>query len=201
MAGPPGKADVGYTVAGVAIAIVGWIVGTALVSRAATFSAAPGISVFALVYVLAQADERLVELTLSIADAVATRIGKQLAPTTKAKALVALSAASAAGAAGMAGAAAPAGGAGPAATTAKEEADGAAADTHAMAFGLSLGFAFVACGYFEIGFLKLIGVTGTPLWVDRFLSALIIAGGSKPLHDLITKVQKSKEKDEQAAGG
>lgn len=167
------KAALGYTIAGSVLAVGGWLVGMTLVSQPPIFTAAEGVSVFALVYVLAQGVERLVEIVLAVVESVAKSIGKEVAPTTKVLAIKANS---------------------------KDEAESAEADTRALAFGLALGSAFVACSYFEVGLLKLIGVTELEGWVDRFVSGLIVAGGSKPLHDLITKVQKSKEKDERAAG-
>lgn len=178
------KADLGYSLAGLGLACVGWIVGTNLVSQDPTFKAAAGISVFALVYVLAQGVERVVELVLSVIDSMASKAGKEVATTTKAKALKAVAAAPPA----------------TAASADKEKALSAESDTHALAFGLALGIAFIACGYFEVGLLGMIGVTGMESWVDRLTSGLIIAGGSKPLHDLISKIEKSKQKDEQSTG-
>jgi hypothetical protein len=186
------KAAPGYSLAGLGLAVVGWIAGTSLVSQSPTFTPMEGIGVFALVYILAQAVERLVEIILSVVDSLAGKAGKELAPTTKAKALRALSAVPAA-------AAAPAGVAANAAAIEKEQARSAESDTHALAFGLALGIAFLGCGYFEVGLLKLIGVEQVPIWVDRFVSGIIVAGGAKPLHDLISKVQTSKQKDQEAA--
>lgn len=44
--------------------------------------------------------------------------------------------------------------------------------------------------------LHLIGVTGGPSWLDILVTGLAIGGGTKPLHDLITRIEKSKEKAE-----
>jgi len=60
-------------------------------SRSSTLT---GISVFALVYVLAHAVERIVELTLSIVDSLATSFNREPATTTKSKALRSLAASS-----------------------------------------------------------------------------------------------------------
>lgn len=177
------KAEPGYLVAGLALAALGWAAGTMLVSQKPTFEPAEGIGVFALVYVLAQAVERLVEFVLTLLDRVAVKADKELATTTKAKAITALSAQPADTAA---------------ASTEKTKARSAESDTQALAFGLAIGIAFIACGYFEVGLLGLIGVANLEGWADRLVSGLIIAGGSKPLHDLISKIQKSKQKDEQA---
>ncbi|HEX2039964.1 MAG TPA: hypothetical protein VHF47_09575 [Acidimicrobiales bacterium] len=172
------KANKGYAIAGLLLAIAGWIGGLFLVDERPTFKPPAEIGLFALVYVLAQAIERVVEITLLWLDAAFTGAGQRLAPTRKAEAVRLL-------------AAAPA----PAPATA-EEAEQAESDTRALAFGLAAGLAFVACSYFEIGLLSMIGVKGVEPWFDRFVSAVVVAGGSKPLHDLISKIQKSKQKDE-----
>ena len=177
------KADPGYAAAGTLLAAAGWIAGTALVGEDPSFKPVEGISVFALVYVLAQAVERVVEGVLAVLEGFAKVAGKQLATTTKAEATRALRSAATA----------------PGVIEQSAKAEAATSDTRALAFGLSLAIGFVACGYFEIGLMRLIGVSGVEGWVDRLASAIIIAGGAKPLHDLISKIQKSKEKDEQTS--
>ncbi|MFD8103202.1 hypothetical protein ACFV24_27060 [Nocardia fluminea] len=72
----------------------------------------------------------------------------------------------------------------------------------ALAAGISFALAFVFLAWFEVGLLKSLiapasgGESGshtvTPC-VDWLITALVISGGAKSLHELITKVQKSKE--------
>lgn len=72
----------------------------------------------------------------------------------------------------------------------------------ALAAGISFALAFVFLAWFEVGLLKSLiapasgGESGshavTP-YVDWLVTALVISGGAKSLHELITKVQKSKE--------
>jgi hypothetical protein len=176
------KANLGYTVAGLLLALVGWIGGLRLLDQTPSFDPPDDIGLFALVYVLAQAIERVVEFVLLSVESAFKRTGTKLSTTRKAEAARLL-----------ASTAAPA-------TTTAEEAEKAEADTRALAFGLAVGLAFVACGYFEVGLLDIIGVENVEPWVDRMVSALVIAGGSKPLHDLISKIQKSKQKDERQLG-
>jgi hypothetical protein len=37
-----------------------------------------------------------------------------------------------------------------------------------------------------------IGVTTAPLWMDIAVTGLAVGAGTKPLHDLISKIEKSK---------
>lgn len=54
-------------------------------------------------------------------------------------------------------------------------------------------FASATAGLF---LLHLIGVAGAPSWMDILVTGLAIGGGTKPLHDLIARIEKSKEKAE-----
>ncbi len=56
----------------------------------------------------------------------------------------------------------------------------------AAASGLGIIFS-----YFLIGLFALVGITCIPHWVDVIVSGIILGGGSKPLHDLIGKIEKS----------
>ena len=55
----------------------------------------------------------------------------------------------------------------------------------AAASGLGIVFS-----YFLIGLFALVGITCIPHWIDVIVSGIIIGGGSKPLHDLIGKIEK-----------
>src|SRR5687768_8278782 len=107
------KADLGYLVAGFALAVLGLISGDVLWDKAGTYDPKQAdVSVFALVYVLAQGVERIVEVTLAFVGGVARLLQKELATTTKARALQEAD---------------------------KAQVDSAEADTRALAFGLALG--------------------------------------------------------------
>lgn len=53
--------------------------------------------------------------------------------------------------------------------------------------------AFIAGAY---SFLDAIGFEGTPAPVDIVISGLAVGSGTKPLHDLISSLQKAKEERE-----
>jgi hypothetical protein len=40
------------------------------------------------------------------------------------------------------------------------------------------------------------GWQGIPVWVDAIVTGIVVGSGTKPLHDVISKVQKNKEKSE-----
>jgi hypothetical protein len=58
---------------------------------------------------------------------------------------------------------------------------------------------------FELDFLSVVGVgfEKNRVWLHVFATALVIGGGTKPLHDLITRIQKAKDnaKDPKDVGG
>jgi hypothetical protein len=55
----------------------------------------------------------------------------------------------------------------------------------------------------RLDFLDAVGATSGPAWMHAFATALVIGGGTKPLHDLLTRIQKSKDnaKDPKEVGG
>ncbi|MGI8758045.1 MAG: hypothetical protein ACR2K0_01930 [Acidimicrobiales bacterium] len=59
--------------------------------------------------------------------------------------------------------------------------------------------AMLLSGSMGLFLLHLIGVTGGPPWLDILVTGLAIGGGTKPLHDLITRIEKGKEKAEKEA--
>lgn len=52
------------------------------------------------------------------------------------------------------------------------------------------------CGLFGILLLRLVGLKGVPAECDIVLTGLAVGSGTKPLHDLISNVQKAKDQKE-----
>jgi hypothetical protein len=50
----------------------------------------------------------------------------------------------------------------------------------------------LSSGYLGMFLLRVIGVTTAPLWMDIAVTGLAVGAGTKPLHDLISKIEKSK---------
>jgi hypothetical protein len=159
--------------------VVAWI--AANVSDA-SYTPAVGVSVFALLYVLAQGVERAVEVIVAVVDALTGE--NAFAETHKRKALAELRSAGASSSDTDA-------------LAAKEKVEKARADLTVFTQALSFSISIVAVAYAHYGILANIGVAGVDKPVDRFVTALAIMGGSKGLHDLISKVQNSKENDEE----
>jgi hypothetical protein len=135
-------------------------------------AAAAGLNVFALFYVVAQAIERLLEpISNFIYSAVPTTNQRDQ------KVAAFLSA--------------------PQGNTARQAADAQAAlDTvranravifWAMATIISMG----ASAWFKLYFLHLVGITSIGRVPELLATGLIIGSGTKPLHDLISRIQKS----------
>lgn len=152
------------------------------------YTPVPDISTFAVLYVLAQGIERVVEVLIAVIDGVATRLSES--KFAEARKRTALSTLKAEGS--------------PAVShddteKAAKDLDAARADLTLVSQGLSFALAIVSVSYFHYGAFASIGVAGVDAPVDRVFTALAIMGGAKGLHDLISKVQKSKEKEEKKA--
>lgn len=77
-----------------------------------------------------------------------------------------------------------------AAANAAHEADQYRANLTATSFGVASLLAFIAIGYSGALFLHMAGVTAAG-WLDLLVTGLAVAGGTKPLHDLIDNVTKA----------
>lgn len=76
------------------------------------------------------------------------------------------------------------------AANAAHVADQYRANLTATSFGVASLLAFVAIGYSGALFLHLAGIKAAG-WLDLLITGLAVAGGTKPLHDLIDNVTKS----------
>lgn len=176
-----------YVATAFVLVLIGVAAGQLLVRADVTYKPAAGVSVFAVLYVLAQGVERVVEFIIGAV----TALDKDFAENRKRNALASLAAA---------GTAAP-GSVAPAAADPETEkkAKEARLDIGVLAQGLAFAFAYSFVSYFEFGIFQTIGVENMADGADRALTAVAVMGGAKGLHDLIGKVQKSKEASEAAA--
>lgn len=173
--------------------IVGVVLGTYAFdnwTKSVTFTPQEGIGTLALFYIIAQTIERLqepvarlVKGTEAVEEGGAT--SKQLNKT-KATALLERSLAASLNA--------------PADTTkakavanAKRTVDQVRANTTLLLFGSGSFLAMLAAGVFKSLLLVAVGVSGTPIWLDIAVTGMAIGGGTKPLHDLISNIEKAKE--------
>lgn len=176
---PPASADPAVVLLGYALIVLGAAVGIALWSwrDPGDFTPGTGISVFAPLYILAQAIERFIEpFTGWIKAAPAEGTAKETKATAAAKVNQAL---------------------------VNRDIDKAAQwqavvdkirrNTAVIAWGVASFAGIVLCGLFGLYMLRLVGFTSVPKQVDIVISGLAVGSGTKPLHDLITNVQQAKE--------
>jgi hypothetical protein len=85
-----------------------------------------------------------------------------------------------------------------AAAKAKADAEQARADKGVLAWGLATGMATVMSASGGFYLLHMIAANpqwnAIPTWVDALVTGLIVGSGTKPVHDLISRVQQAKEK-------
>lgn len=62
-----------------------------------------------------------------------------------------------------------------------------------IAWGIASLLGMVLCGSLGVFILSAAGFAGVPEWADILISGLAVGSGTKPLHDLISNIQKSKE--------
>lgn len=170
----PVGAQRGYVLASVAIVVVGLALGeVARQHTAAKLAPELTVSPFAVLYVLAQGVERVVEMIVNLLGKVSRF---EFAERRKRLALQGLQRGE----------------------PARDQPDinQARRDLAVLSQALSFAVAYIAVSYFRCGMLTLVGVTGIQVWVDVLLTSVAVTGGSKGLHDLIAKVEKSKEKSE-----
>jgi hypothetical protein len=70
-----------------------------------------------------------------------------------------------------------------------------------VTWGIATAVATVASasgGLYLLHAMAADGWDGIPLWADAIVTGIVVGSGTKPLHDVISKVQKNKEKSEDA---
>ncbi|MEV8512418.1 hypothetical protein [Dactylosporangium sp. NPDC051484] len=68
-----------------------------------------------------------------------------------------------------------------------------------ISWGIAVALATVASasgGLYLLHSIAGTGWQGIPVWVDAIITGVVVGSGTKPLHDVISKVQKNKEKSE-----
>lgn len=141
---------------------------------------AAGTSTFAILYVFAQAIERLLVPVSWFGGGYWDGITKTTVKKEQQSALIAMVNASAGEEQPKAAAAA----------AAAHKADQYRTNLTATSFGVASLLAFIAIGYSGALFLHLAGIKAAG-WLDLLVTGLAIAGGTKPLHDLIDNVTKT----------
>lgn len=182
----------GVIFAAVGLAVV-WI---GPVSTKVEHHVVPGIAVFAVLYVIAQGVERIVEIVTSLLGLIKNSPGKE-----KEEALRAIAAANSTlnGNPSIADFSASAPKAAKAKANAKKKVDNARTDLSFLALGLSILLCAIAVNALNYGILASLGTTHVNGDLDRLFTALAAAGGSKGVHELVGRLQKGKEAAEATA--
>lgn len=181
-----------YRVLGILTGIVGVAVALHASDSKIEYKPIEGISVFAVLYVIAQGVERLVEWTIDLATLLDQSPGKKKdaglrALTTSNSTLNGNPTLDAFQTAATE------------AADAKKEVETARTDITFLAHGLSILLAAIAVNWLDYGIFTHLGASGVSESADHLFTALAAAGGSKGVHELVGRLQKSKEASEEAA--
>lgn len=155
----------------------------ALPDSTATFTPPDGVAAFAVFYVIAFAVERLVEFLDAPIEWVLKKVGSRDSKSELERERDAAVADALTGESDGADAA-----------NAQKEVDGAAKSRSAAIAGVAAGLGAIAAHLFNADFLSAVGVTGNfAEWLPLSITGLVVAGGSKQLHDLMSNVSKSAQ--------
>jgi len=157
-----------YVVAGAGL-LVGWGLWKWLKPQG--FVPAPGISIFALLYIFAQAIERILEPFSSYVGSAEVN-GQKVSKTAALSALRA----------------------NPSPAT-KAVADQARRARGIVLWGCASALGMIGSGACGVLLLRTAGVSGARPIFDILVTGLAIGSGTKPLHDLISNLQKSKDEN------
>jgi len=167
-----------FILAGYALIVLGALAGWGLwrLVEPVGFTPAPEMSAFAVLYVFAQGIERVLEPLMKLAGAVAEGLDKESAMAERNLAVVA--------------------GRPDRAAEWQTRVDRVRTNRAVLIWGVASFLAMLASGAFGILLLKGVGLKDVPAFVDILVTGLAVGSGTKPLHDLISHVQKTKEKNE-----
>lgn len=171
------------TIAALVMVAVGCVAGALLLGTplGPTYAPAAGIGSFALFYVVAQTVERIVEVLMWLLPDKWTFDKPHALREFKAAVLTSSNGVSQPSIMGV--------------VHAKDRLDNVVANRTVVAFGLSAALGAVLCSYLEANFLATLGISiGTGQVAELvavLVTALVVGGGSKQLHDLISKVSKA----------
>ena len=152
-----------------------------------------GVGIFAILFVLAQAIERITHLLVPILDRI-VGVGEKTASVRKDEALTLVRSASVA--MRMSGDGAAFASVSKNAEDGEKELTAANAEKALLTNAVAFVFAAVGVALFNFSLLSAIGFVNVPLALDHVITATAIVGGTAGLGDLISKLQKSKTADE-----
>jgi hypothetical protein len=75
--------------------------------------------------------------------------------------------------------------------------------TAVVTWGVATGLAFLLCAQLNITLMQAVRATGSgapPFWADLVVTGLVVGAGTKPLHDLISTIERGKQSPSAAHG-
>lgn len=181
-----------YKLLGVATGVVGVLVALFGPTSAVTHKAVEGITVFAVLYILAQGVERLIEWIMDFAALTPGSPAQKKESGLRSLAVANSTLNGNPSTDDFTAAATEVG-------EAKKTVEEARTDLTFLAHGLSILLSALAVVALNYSLLSLVGAQGVDKRVDILLSALAVAGGSKGIHELVGRLQKAKESAEESA--
>jgi len=67
--------------------------------------------------------------------------------------------------------------------------------TAVVTWGVATGLGFLLCAVLNITLMQAVRANGSgqpPFWADLLVSGLVVGAGTKPLHDLVTNIERGK---------
>lgn len=194
---PPATTSVNWLLACYAAVAAGALISVLLwhVRHPSAFAPGAGISLFAPLYILAQAIERLLDPLTSFVTSAAPAGGGTKAdgsgigsndPVQKADAILNVNKAIVGGNAQLA-------------ADWQAVVDQIRKNTTLLAWTAASVLALLACGVFGLYMMRMAGFKSVPEWADVLITGLAVGSGTKPLHDLIANLQSSAQNKQDPA--
>jgi len=68
--------------------------------------------------------------------------------------------------------------------------------TAVVTWGVATGLAFLLCAQLNITLMQAVRANGSgapPFWADLLVTGLVVGAGTKPLHDLVSSIERGKQ--------
>jgi hypothetical protein len=75
--------------------------------------------------------------------------------------------------------------------------------TAVVTWGVATGLSFLLCAKLNITLMEAVAANGSaqpPFWADLLVTGLVVGAGTKPLHDLVTNIERKQEAPRAADG-
>jgi hypothetical protein len=76
--------------------------------------------------------------------------------------------------------------------------------TAVVTWGVATGLSFLLCAKLNITLMEAVAANGSgqpPFWADLLVTGLVVGAGTKPLHDLVTNIERKQDSPRAAGRG